>query len=51
MWGTLLTEETLTRQGVGASTVQPTESSGSRGATGLDDDGSEERNFSTLQIE
>ena len=39
---TVLTEETLTRQGVGASTIYPTESAGSRGATGLDDDGSEE---------
>ena len=39
---TVLTEETLTRQGVGASTIYPTESAGSHGATGLDDDGSEE---------
>ena len=39
---TVLTEQTLTRQGVGASTIYPTESAGSRDATGLDDDGSEE---------
>jgi len=39
---TVLTEETLTRQGVGASTIYPTECAGSRGATGLDDNGSEE---------
>jgi chemotaxis protein MotB len=39
---TVFTEETLTRQGVGASTIYPTESAGSRGATGLDDDGTED---------
>jgi chemotaxis protein MotB len=39
---TVLTEETLTRQGVGASTIYPTESAGSRGATGLDSEGSKE---------
>jgi chemotaxis protein MotB len=39
---TVLTEETLTRQGVGASTIYPTESAGSRSATGLDSEGSKE---------
>jgi chemotaxis protein MotB len=39
---TVLTEETLTRQGVGASTIYPTESAGSRGATGLYSEGSKE---------
>lgn len=38
----VFTENTLTRQGIGASTVHPTESVGSRGATGLDDQGSQE---------
>ncbi len=40
--GSIFTENTLTRQGIGASTVHPTESVGSRGATGLDDQGSQE---------
>ena len=39
---TVLTEKILIRQGVGTSTIYPTESAGSRGATVLDDDGSEE---------
>ena len=39
---TVLTEETPNLQGVGASTIYPTESAGSRGATGLDNEGSKE---------
>ncbi len=38
----VFTENTLTRQGIGASTIHPTESIGARGATGFDDDGVEQ---------
>jgi chemotaxis protein MotB len=38
----VFTENRLTRQGIGASTVHPTESIGSRGATGLENDGVEQ---------
>ena len=39
---TVFTEETLTRQGVGASNHYPTESIGSRGTSGLDNQGAQE---------
>jgi len=38
----IFTEDTLTRQGIGASTIHPTESVGSRGTSGLDDQGVQE---------
>ncbi len=39
---TVFTEETLTRQGVGASTHYPTESIGARGSSGLDNQGAQD---------
>ena len=39
---TVFTEDTLTRQGIGASTHYPTESIGARGSSGLDNQGSQD---------
>lgn len=44
---TVFTEDTLTRQGIGASTRHPTESIGSRGISGLDNQGAQDKETHT----